>query len=234
MQNFGETLTYWYLRLNGFFPLPDLVVHGRHHADTDLLAVRLPFVYEDVGGREEDLDLRFRRSWGDQDGMELPGRTVGLIVQVKTGEIKPAQVRQAVSRAFSENRLKHAVQRLGLLPPYEAARRGGELSGLRYIEFSLPGQESQGVIAKVLVTEEERRKQRGARYFGWNLVQMSEFVLSRLAWKEKSGARLFFANDLIQYLAWMGKRSRQQSRYAASSGRGRIRRQDSRDKKPGT
>lgn len=58
--NYGEELAYWYLRLNGFFPIARFVVHRSKHAanssDIDLLAVRLPNVYEPVGGLPDDWD----------------------------------------------------------------------------------------------------------------------------------------------------------------------------------
>ncbi len=62
MMNYAETLAYWYLRLNGFFPLNRFVLHPpgggprAHAADHDLLAVRPPGVYEDVGGQPNDWD----------------------------------------------------------------------------------------------------------------------------------------------------------------------------------
>ena len=47
--NFGETLAYWYLRLNGFIPMRNFVLHragiqAPQSADTDLLAIRFPGV----------------------------------------------------------------------------------------------------------------------------------------------------------------------------------------------
>ena len=42
--NYGEEISYWYFRLNGFFPLVNFVVHRteetRYSTDIDLLAVR--------------------------------------------------------------------------------------------------------------------------------------------------------------------------------------------------
>jgi hypothetical protein len=71
--NYGETLAYWYLWLNGFFPLKNFVLHSSHRTkdaypsarfnnidpennymqavDSDLIAIRFPFVYEEVGGQ---------------------------------------------------------------------------------------------------------------------------------------------------------------------------------------
>ncbi len=54
--NFAEQLAYWYLRFNGFFPLTNFVLHhgtGHRTSDTDLLAMRFPYVSEDIGGEEK-------------------------------------------------------------------------------------------------------------------------------------------------------------------------------------
>lgn len=86
--NFGETLAYWYLRLNGFFPLSNFVLHRdeetiEHSADADLLAVRFPFVYEAVGGQPDDWDNdRFMR-WG----LLWTERLWGLLLKLKQGRI---------------------------------------------------------------------------------------------------------------------------------------------------
>jgi len=65
--NYGETLAYWYLRLNGFFPLKNFVMHmpeeRTQHSDCDLLAVRFPLVSEDVGGGPDDWDAQRFAHW---------------------------------------------------------------------------------------------------------------------------------------------------------------------------
>ena len=62
MHNFGEELTYWYLRLNGFFLIHDYLMHGvinpaghesvkdsqLESADADLLGVRPLLVQETI------------------------------------------------------------------------------------------------------------------------------------------------------------------------------------------
>lgn len=44
--NYGEEHAYWHLRLNGFLPINDFVVHrteaNADRSDIDVLAVRLP------------------------------------------------------------------------------------------------------------------------------------------------------------------------------------------------
>lgn len=56
--NWSEELTSWYLRLNGFFPLTNFVVHRQqnvlYRSDIDVLAVRPPHVFEEIGGQEYD------------------------------------------------------------------------------------------------------------------------------------------------------------------------------------
>lgn len=69
MTNYGETVAYWYLRLNGFFPLTRFVLHRNeetiaHSADCDLLAIRMPHTYEVVGGNKIDWDNDRFEEWG--------------------------------------------------------------------------------------------------------------------------------------------------------------------------
>lgn len=78
MRNYGEELAYWYLRLNGFFTINNFVLHHNREgrtSDADILAVRFPYVYEEVGGRDED--------WDDQlVGRFNKDKIVGLICEV--------------------------------------------------------------------------------------------------------------------------------------------------------
>ena len=60
--DYGEDLAYWYLRLNGFFPLTNFVNHRlkekdiKYPSDCDVLAVRPPHVFEDIGGKQDRWD----------------------------------------------------------------------------------------------------------------------------------------------------------------------------------
>lgn len=111
--NYGETLAYWYLRFNGFFPLRNFVLHplqermGDHNqtADCDLLAVRFPHVYEEIGGQSDDWDPRLS-TWG----FSLYEDIIGLIVEVKTSP--NAEFARIARNSFHRRRLSQAVQRL--------------------------------------------------------------------------------------------------------------------------
>ena len=65
--NYGETLVYWYLRLNGFFPLTNFVIHKSdgvmYSSDCDILAIRPPLVFEEIGGQADDWDQWFFRTY---------------------------------------------------------------------------------------------------------------------------------------------------------------------------
>jgi hypothetical protein len=81
--NHGEEAAFWYLRLNGFFAITNFVVHASsdvvHTSDCDVLGVRLPFVYEEVGGRDDDWDPFLVRNLN----LERP---IGIICEVKSGD----------------------------------------------------------------------------------------------------------------------------------------------------
>ncbi|SHF32168.1 hypothetical protein SAMN02745195_02362 [Thermoanaerobacter uzonensis DSM 18761] len=89
MNNFAEELTYWYFRLNGFFLLQNYVLHNigeerqRGTADADLLAIRFPYVYEEIGGHSNDWDSEKFSEWG----FNIEKNNLALIVEVKSGKM---------------------------------------------------------------------------------------------------------------------------------------------------
>jgi hypothetical protein len=104
--NYGEDLAYWYFRLNGFFPITDFVMHREGDilfpSDSDILATRLPYAYEDVGGKDDDYDERL---FGQID----KNRIIGMMCEVKTGDYDRL-------RLFPDNNVRYAFKRLGLIP----------------------------------------------------------------------------------------------------------------------
>jgi hypothetical protein len=86
MRNYAEELVYWYLRLNGFFPLMNFVQHARglkslHSVNRDVLALRFPYVVEEVGGQDGDWDQNLFNYLS-------PKLPVGLIGEIKGGNLR--------------------------------------------------------------------------------------------------------------------------------------------------
>ena len=199
MANFGETLTYWYLRLNGFFPLTNFVLHRHddaengieHRADADLLAVRFKYVYEPVGGQAEDWD-----NWFEANELRLDEKIIGLIVEVKTGGFDSEDIR----RSFSQERLTYAIQRLGFYNhmTHTIQRRVESLQ-----QHSIVTSDHYQ-IAKLLVTTVEGGRRNLPPCLNITLPHIENFISYRMRnyATEKAGSRFFFPDDLIQYFAW--------------------------------
>lgn len=103
--NYGEKIAYWYLRFNGFFPITNFVIHRssevEHTSDCDLLAIRPPYVYEEIGGPDD---------WDKYLTKQLEcDKIIGVICQVKTG-------RYELEEIFQPEYTKGAILRLGLVP----------------------------------------------------------------------------------------------------------------------
>jgi hypothetical protein len=67
------------IRRGVLHPLHESAGDDNQTADCDLLAVRFPHVYEEIGGQSGDWDSRFS-TWG----FSLDEDIIGLIVEVKT------------------------------------------------------------------------------------------------------------------------------------------------------
>jgi len=99
--NYGEELAYWYFRLNGFFPLTNFVLHAGEEvlytSDCDVLAIRHPHVYEEVGGQPLDWDSVLLERLDFE-------RTIGIVCEVKTGRF---------NTVFNSSNVSYAIKRLG-------------------------------------------------------------------------------------------------------------------------
>lgn len=197
MANFGETLTYWYLRLNGFFPLTNFVLHrtnrSPYSADTDLLAVRFKHVYEEIGGQPTDWD-----DWFQRNNLEFNDRVTALIVEVKTGHRRP----ENIERSFSPTRIESAVRRFGFYREEETVQR-------RILELRQQGitTSRRYQIAKVLVTTYPTNLTNYPPCLHITLPEIEQFITQRMERyaNRKSGDRFFFPDDLIQYFAWKAR-----------------------------
>jgi hypothetical protein len=181
--NVSEELCYWYLRLNGFFPLSRFVMHrtaGRAStSDCDVLAVRPPHVHEEVGGRPDD--------WDPLLGKELDfTRTIGVISEVKSGRLERAKL-------FRSAWLSDAVARLGLIGQDESKRVAKALKDAPVLGVG------SVQLAKLLVSRV--RPQNGC-YLWLSLDHLESFVRARIQkyLSRKYGDRMFFDSMLVQQL----------------------------------
>jgi hypothetical protein len=192
--NFGESLAYWYLRLNGFFPLSNFVLHRhadvRHNADADLLAVRFPHVSEPVGGQQQDWDNDRFDEWqlGHRD------RIVCVICEVKTGPCRADDI----ATSFSHARIRLAIGRFGILPPGEVAEVVEQLS------HDAAVRRNDVTFVKVLMARHAIHNLRTTPCCQIELDQVIQFIKNRMERyrPEKCSARMFFPSELIQFFAW--------------------------------
>lgn len=211
MTNYAEQLAYWYLRLNGFFLISNYVYHQiregdearAYNADADLLALRPPHYYEEIPNREIDdqgnvhylLAPLKSDDWLDK----FKFKWLGVIVEVKGSE--NAQL-AGIRRAFSPNRLKVSVNRLGFLPNAEAASMT-----LRTRDRFDYGESS---ILKIVFSQVSLE----GPWMNILLDEANEFIIDRMSSTQnylvKTGSRYFFPSDLIQYMIWSANRQNRQ------------------------
>ncbi|WP_445288554.1 hypothetical protein [Variovorax atrisoli] len=181
MNNYGEAWAYWYLRLNGFFPLGNFVVHKdavvRHRADVDLLGVRPPHVFEEVGGQQDDWDPALKHEF------DL-SQTLAWICEVKTGRFDEEKL-------FRPDIVGRAVMRLGLVRLEEADT---VVDTLRDTATATLGAVT---FAKVLFSAEPRAD---GPYLNITEAHIDNFVEGRIRRYpyEKYKSRMFFPSDLFQ------------------------------------
>jgi hypothetical protein len=182
--NYGEELAYWYLRLNGFFPITNFVLHRgeqlQHNADVDVLAIRAPHVFEPVGGTLDDWDPYLC------DQLAFDG-FIGVICEVKTGAFEEG-------RLFRDDYVRYALPRLGLVPSDQSD------VVLALLSLAPVAQAADDVqITKLLVTSQASQ---GGCFLSRTLAQLEDFIVQRVKRypTEKYGARLFFGSPLLQHL----------------------------------
>lgn len=187
--NYGETLAFWYLRLNGFFPLRDFVLHrgegSPYTSDCDLLAIRFPHVFEEIGGQQGDWDSHRFSGWG----LSLD-RPIVLVVQVKTGSTSRTE-----AGSFDVPRLRMALRRIGLWDINEVDVCTTQLQMAPMV--SSP----KAQIAKLLVASSPHVN--GNRCFSLPMTDALSFIRERFdSYREtKQADRLYFNDELIQFLA---------------------------------
>jgi hypothetical protein len=177
--NYGEELAYWYLRFNGFFPLTNFVLHTNatysDPSDCDILAIRHPFVYEDVGGQEDDWDPKLR-NFLDFNCI------VGVICEVKTSSVR---------RPFPDRNIEAGIDRFGFFADSSNAKK----ALLNREEYS----EDNYQIVKLLIANQNRISNT-RRCFLIPLPHARNFIKGHIRkyLQDKYAQRFFFKSTLIQ------------------------------------
>jgi hypothetical protein len=183
MLNYGEEIAYWYLRFNGFFLIDNFVIHHsknvKHSSDIDIIAVRLPYVYEEIGGHPNDWDTSFF----DPFNKNLP---IGVLCEIKTGRID-------IKKLFKPDNIKYAIGRFGFARNFEETNLVSDVDEQKLIH------RDEFQIAKILFSN--RKHLDNDRFYHCPLSHLQEFLQKRIKlYKEKYQDRMFFSSNLMQYL----------------------------------
>ena len=200
MINFSEEIAYWYLRLNGFFPISNFVIHktdiNKHTSDADVLGIRTPFVFEEIGGQKCDWDDHFIAKFES-------GSIIGIICQVKGGATGTTE------KLFSEEYLLRSVKRLGLTKDINPVMKTLRMETIYECESKIPGNLSKFSIAKLLISRDIPSANNN--YIHLSLDHVIKFIIERIQKykQQKYADRGFFSSmalqTLIEYLKYKDK-----------------------------
>jgi len=181
--NYGEEYAYLYLRLNGFFPIRNFVVHRaagtRYSYDIDLLAIRLPYVFEETGGQDTDWDSTLLKELA-------PGLMTGIICEVKTGRLNDNEL-------FNEERLGHCLDRFGFMPNFSSDQKKQVIDN-KCTDFEFNGSKFQ--VLKLLVSNQRSNRK---DFLQLRIQHLREFIENRVQkYEEKWQDRMFFPSVVMQ------------------------------------
>jgi hypothetical protein len=186
--NYAEEISYWYLRLNGFFPLSNFVIHRhddrRRRSDCDVLAIRHPHVYEQIGGRPSDWDKKL------QEHFDFT-KILGVIVEVKTADI---------GEVFRHENVGFAIDRLGFIDNNDILK-----SALKENAVYSFGDLFQ--VGKLLIANEHDDEN---NFIFISLIEVRNFIKRRIKkyLPIKYSDRFFFKSTLLQEIIWEVKLER--------------------------
>ena len=188
--NYAEEKAYWYLRLNGFFVIPDFVLHNKH-GDTDLLGIRLSHTSEFVEGQrlKEDIELV---SLFHESGCNIYRNTACVIAEVKGGRssIQPKEIHEK----FDLETLKYALNRIGLFRVSESNSIAERLHKAKWVKM-----ENNNSIHKVLfVNKEAFTPSSEDRFSVLTNEHITEFIENRMSLGFKIRDWSHFDSNFVQ------------------------------------
>lgn len=181
--NYGETNAYWYLRLNGFFLINNFVIHRTdeiaYSSDIDILGIRLPYVFEEVGGQPDDWDESLLQTLN-------PNIMTGVICEVKTGDFDEKTL-------FRKKYLKYCLDRFGFMPQLSEAYTEQVFNNqITLAEFE--GRQFQ--ILKLFVSNYESKRE---DFVQLRIKHIMQFIENRIQkYREKKWQdRVLFQSDFL-------------------------------------
>ncbi len=184
--NYAEEITYWFYRLNGYFIIRNFVIHNipgnriTSGSDVDLLAIRFPYVREEVGGQEDDWHPTITNFINDN-------AISALIVEVKSGRNNPDDL-------FLREDIQYVLPRFGCFAEIPEEDINNIETNSDYLK-----QPENIRVSKILVSEDIVQDD---RFNSISLGEMRDFIRERINRyrQQKFQSRLFFPSDLLQYL----------------------------------
>jgi len=177
MENYSEELGYWYLRLNGFFPIGNFVLHSikddetekMYNADADLIAIRPPNALEEIKGVELRLDSKIV---SEDEKLQY----IYVYCEVKTSTYD-------IPKLFPAERIEYVKKRCGLLT--HANSTDIRRSDLKQVLIAI--KKKDGLPEKITFI---------------HLNDVISFIKNRFKDYDeyKYPSRMFFKSSLIQFL----------------------------------
>jgi len=204
--NYAEEIAYWYLRFNGFFPLINFVIHRsklkernskvakevavvaqRYPSDCDVLAIRPPHIYEEIGEIPGD--------WHDELFSFFDSRrTIGIICEVKAGGYIEKDL-------FEDQYVDYSLRRLG----FHRNISREDLSALN-TTGSVELDESHQVI-KLFISNTAPKSTETFRHI--SIANAQNFIKQRfIKYREKQSDWVYFKSTLLQDMVWKIKLER--------------------------
>lgn len=184
MKNYAEQLAYLFFRLNGFFLIDNYVSHASEtehgsHADSDLLAIRPPYVNEIIGLNDnKDIENFLGVSFSSN-------KWVAIICEVKAGDTIVANL--------NNGKIKSCLRRIGVL--------SSDVFDKAIEELKSKDSYSTGdvTIIKVLVSRVHQRNVK--KYKHLSTEQIITFIRNRVKkFPEKSKAWNHYGSEIMQLI----------------------------------
>ena len=176
--NGSEWLCLWYLRLNGYFTLPNFIAHGGL-TEVDVLAVRFPYSSE---GFQDDARLEITGGHPEKD--------------IVLAEAKRSHI-DKLNRSWNSpemGALNYVLRRVGIVPE-------GEVDGLARELYEKRNARVGGISVRIFCFGQSISKDllaKGVKFISWR--EVFEFINQRFRENEKIKADHDAWDDFGKYL----------------------------------